>query len=216
MAMNEENEGLLMVKATQKSHGSVDERSGILTGIDRVFAAGQAVFRHVRHFDRAQCRQAHHSQARHAGQRRSAAQGACSMTGEYLGETDSVKTEISYKAKLYALCPYKVEGSELDVPQSAVSGTPMSVKIQLEPANGGFLGLFSGTAASTHCFRMEVSDPKGNVLPWYSQNIVAEKGSASAEIPWALNETPGSYTLAVRDAVSGVKAKQHIKLEEAK
>jgi len=32
----------------------------------------------------------------------------------------------------------------------------MSVKIQLEPANGGFLGLFSGTAASTHCFRMEV------------------------------------------------------------
>jgi len=66
MAMNEENEGLLMVKATQKSHGSADERSGILTGIDRVFAAGQAVFRQVRHFDGAQCRQAHRSQARHA------------------------------------------------------------------------------------------------------------------------------------------------------
>jgi len=127
------------------------------------------------------------------------------MEGKYLGFTKSITTEISYKAKLYCLARYKVDGVELRLPETASAGSTTKVQIAVKAAGGA--------QPSRHSFRLEVVAPKGGNLSYYARNIIAEKGQAEAEIPWALNEAPGVYVVTVRDVMSGARAEKTVTLK---
>ena len=126
------------------------------------------------------------------------------MAGKYLGSTDRVAAEVSYRAMLYALSPYQVAGVAVDAPAAARAGTPTPVTVAVRPAGAA--------RASRHVFRLEVLGPDGRPLSHYAQNLAAEAGTVRASVPWALNDRPGTYTLTARDAMSGVAGRRVVTL----
>jgi hypothetical protein len=48
-------------------------------------------------------------------------------------------------------------------------------------------------------------DPKGARVLNYSGNVFAERGYATKRVPLAFNDSPGKWTVAVRDLLSGEK-----------
>ena len=115
-------------------------------------------------------------------------------TGKYLGFTDSIETEISYEAQLYAALPYRVTSIKIVGPESAERGKKSEFVISVDT---------TGTVPSLHLFRVEVAGPDGKKLPYYASNIKAEKGTGRYTINWALNEKQGRYTIYVKDIATG-------------
>ena len=122
------------------------------------------------------------------------------LAGKYLGCVDSLETEISYQAHLYALVPYQVKAVVLSLPDRTVAGKVTQVGIRLSTDS-------RQAKMDGHVFRLEVLAPDKESIAWYARNILADdKGTAAIGIPWALNDKPGKYTVKVRDVVSGVTA----------
>lgn len=124
--------------------------------------------------------------------------------GKYLGFCDSLKTELSHQAHVYARLPYEVKSLALDVSEFVDRTTPTLVKITLKTS--------SDTPVSGHTFRMQVLSPNGGELPWYTRKVIAVEAEAEVAIPWASNDIPGRYTVVVRDVASGVTARQEVSL----
>ncbi|MBI3920745.1 MAG: beta-galactosidase, partial [Armatimonadetes bacterium] len=127
------------------------------------------------------------------------------MTGKYLGFAGRTEADLSYRAALYALSPYKVSSLEVTPSSTAVAGAPMTVQISV---NTG------GAEPSRHVLRVEVVDPNGKDLTHYAQNLLSERGRAKTAVPWALNDKPGRYTIVVRDAMSGITVKRAVNLKQ--
>lgn len=53
--------------------------------------------------------------------------------------------------------------------------------------------------------RIDVIDPTGKICQYYGNNLFLNDGSGSGEIPLALNDVPGMWTLRVKDVTSGVE-----------
>jgi len=54
--------------------------------------------------------------------------------------------------------------------------------------------------------RVEVLDPAGHMVRYYSGNVTLRDGRASFEIPFALSDATGEWRVRVRDVVSGLTA----------
>jgi len=54
--------------------------------------------------------------------------------------------------------------------------------------------------------RVEVLDPAGHMVRYYSGNVTLRDGRASFEIPFALSDAKGDWRIRVRDVVSGLTA----------
>ncbi|MBI4028334.1 MAG: beta-galactosidase, partial [Verrucomicrobia bacterium] len=130
------------------------------------------------------------------------------LNGKYLGSKKEITGEISYRAQLYALSPYRVRALQIRGPDKCVAGAGASFTIEVRPDGKA--------AASKHVFRVEVVDPDGQHIRHYAANVLAENGAAEVVIPWALNDRPGSYAIVAWDVMSGVKAELRVKLTEAK
>jgi len=126
-------------------------------------------------------------------------------TGEYLGFTDSIDTEISYKAQLYAMLPYRVTSLKITGPESVVRGKKSEFGISVKTG--------SSITPSLHVFRVEVVGPDGKKLAHYASNIKAEAGTGKYTINWALNEKTGKYTIYVKDIASGIGWQKTVSVE---
>jgi hypothetical protein len=69
----------------------------------------------------------------------------------------------------------------------------------------GYLGFsFNGhTSAATHILHVEVNDPAGRVVPFYSGNLRAPSGHAVWAIPVACNDAAGKWSVHVKDLLTG-------------
>ena len=124
--------------------------------------------------------------------------------GRYLGLIDSLTTEISYEAHLYARLPYRVEAVAVEAPAQADRAGPTTVRMGLRT---------SGDAPGPgHAFDVRVLAPGGEEMAWYARQTAAVNGAAEVGIPWALNDAPGTYTVVVREAASGVTARREVTL----
>jgi len=112
------------------------------------------------------------------------------MNGTYLGLIPRIETNISYRAQLYALLPYRVRAVDVTGPRRCVAGQAAVFHMQVQTQDG--------VLPSKHVFRVEVFGPEQQPLSYYAANVVAEKGEADMTIPWALNEKPGRYTITAR------------------
>ena len=118
--------------------------------------------------------------------------------GKYLGFRDSLDTDLSYQAHVYARLPYQVKAILLDAQGQASRQAPAVIKIAVQTS--------SGQPLPGHVFHLRVLSPGGEELPWYTRSVVAESGAVEVTIPWALNDPAGRYTVLVRDVASGVTA----------
>jgi hypothetical protein len=61
--------------------------------------------------------------------------------------------------------------------------------------------------------RCHVFSPDGTQLPIYSTNVLLDNGRSTFVLPFALNDTPGKYTLRITDIVTGATSENAITLK---
>jgi hypothetical protein len=81
----------------------------------------------------------------------------------------------------------------------------LSAPARLRRGQDGQLGLsFAGESpAATHVFHVDVLDPAGKVAEYYSGNVLAPRGRADRILPLALNDRTGTWSIRVRDLLTG-------------
>ncbi|MCX6620594.1 MAG: hypothetical protein NTY38_05870, partial [Acidobacteria bacterium] len=66
---------------------------------------------------------------------------------------------------------------------------------------------FRGPSPLTrHVFRVEVADPSGKVLDYYSKNVLAPSGTAEFLLPLAVNDATGAWQIRVKDIATAQAA----------
>lgn len=118
---------------------------------------------------------------------------------KYLGELQTLKTEIfPGTARLFALMPYEIKNVQLrpgskNVRQGEILRYDLS--LTYEP---------NDKKVVPHVFRVELVDPAGKTVYYYTRNIFADTETYSGKIKLALNEVPGTWTIKATEIVSGL------------
>ena len=122
--------------------------------------------------------------------------------GTYLGNGQTFQVSLPHRdALLLAHVPYEVKSVTIRT-NAADAGEQATVSFRIE-ASG---------KTSSHCLRLEVISPKGEPIAHLAQNVLAENGTATTTIPFALNDPPGDYTISARDVTSGVTSETRLQL----
>lgn len=83
----------------------------------------------------------------------------------------------------------------------------LHVQAPARMARGGFLPVrmrFDGpVAARTSVFHVEVKNPAGEIQYHYSGNVLAQDGAAVKLLPLAVNDPTGTWSIRVKDVLSG-------------
>ena len=101
------------------------------------------------------------------------------------------------------LDPY--EPALFSISPSAMPAPTVSAPHLLRAGETGVFAmrLAKESPAALHVFHLDVVDPSGTIVPHYSGNIRAPKGRATAWVPFALNDPPGTWEIRVKDLLSG-------------
>ena len=108
--------------------------------------------------------------------------------------------------QLYTFLPYRVTGVRISAPPAGKPGKTVPVKLTIEA---------SAPAArlARHVLRVDVLGPEGKERTFYSRNLETEAGIAKMDIPLALNDPPGKWTLRVSDIATGTTAEGTLEVE---
>ncbi len=68
------------------------------------------------------------------------------------------------------------------------------------------LSFGDATPARTYVVHVDVSDPSGAAASQYTSNVIVAGGAADKPIPFAVNDTPGKWTVRVKDLLSAQQA----------
>ncbi len=105
---------------------------------------------------------------------------------------------------LYAILPYKVTGLQGSVTGEIKKGNDITVNVKVNTRGG---------APQRHAVRMDVYAPGADgAHREYSQTISCPQGAGQAIIPFALNDSSGTWTLHFRDAATGTSEILEIQL----
>jgi len=116
--------------------------------------------------------------------------------GRYLGKTECIKTIVTPGlAQVYALLPYRVRKVQVVVPAALKQGESLTGRATI---------VADGERPGKHVIHLSCFGPDGSELRYYARNLDCAKGWAVFAFRLALNETPGKYRLAVRDAATGL------------
>ena len=58
------------------------------------------------------------------------------------------------------------------------------------------------TAAANHVFHIDVVNPSGQIVRYYSGNVLAPEGRAARLIPIAVNDPAGRWEVRVKDLLT--------------
>ncbi len=105
-------------------------------------------------------------------------------------------------AALYAALPNAVEGIEVLVPERVAAGQRLTVRVGIQSEEGAPSG--------SHLVAVDLMPSGGAPLPHYHREIVCSHGAGQTYAPLALNETPGAYTVRVRDLLSGQEVESRL------
>ncbi len=98
-----------------------------------------------------------------------------------------------YEPNIIAFSPTAIPALRLAAPQRIQRGETGRVGISLE----------GQTSAAVHVFHVDVLNPTGETVSYYSGNLLAPGGTTQEMLPLAQNETTGRWTVRVRDLLSG-------------
>jgi hypothetical protein len=122
--------------------------------------------------------------------------------GRSLGNTDRLTLELG------PIEPVLLALSEKLLVPPAISGPP-SARLG---ATAGF-SIRSGSAVALDVLRVDVIDPEGTVVEHYSGNTIAAGGEVDKVLPLALNDKAGTWTIRVKDLLSGATATASLNVE---
>jgi hypothetical protein len=91
---------------------------------------------------------------------------------------------------------------QVSVPQQVQRGTIANIAVYAAPSQ-----------ADLSIFHVDVLDPKGERQTFYSGNVLARQGAGVKSIPFAVNDTPGNWTIDVHDVMSGQSVQQTIDVQ---
>ncbi|NLF68383.1 MAG: hypothetical protein GX575_04930 [Candidatus Anammoximicrobium sp.] len=124
---------------------------------------------------------------------------------KYHGQTDTLTATLAPgDTALYASLPYRVTGLEVQVPERATAGASVELGCAVR-ADGQQLG--------DHVFHVELCDAAGRTVPHYAQNVLAPAGRSTLQIPLALNEVPGAWTIRLGDMLTGSTAERPLQVD---
>src|SRR6185312_12401014 len=90
---------------------------------------------------------------------------------------------------------------------TAIPALRLSTPARVERGTVARIGVSFGgeTRAQAGVFHIDVLNPAGQEVNYYSGNILAKSGSGEKALPLATNETTGVWTVKVHDLLSGQK-----------
>ena len=98
-----------------------------------------------------------------------------------------------YEPTILTLSPTSLPALQLSAPDRVPVGG--DARISISPA--------TSTPATTHIVHLDVLDPAGNRVDYYSCNLLAAEARASKVIPIATTDKTGRWQLHIRDVLSG-------------
>jgi len=120
--------------------------------------------------------------------------------GGYLGkvvEGGEIKTNIVQSvAKIYALLPYKVEQVEAVAgKESYKAGEVVKISAKVKT---------SGKPVGNHVVYVEACGPDKQIRKYYTKKVHLKAGEGVIEIPTAINDIAGRWSVMVKDVASGI------------
>lgn len=91
---------------------------------------------------------------------------------------------------------------QVSVPEQVQRGTAANIAIHAEPAQ-----------ADVSIFHVDVLDPQGSPVLYYSGNLIVKHGAGIKSIPFAVNDAVGKWTVVVHDVLSGQIVTQTMNVE---
>ncbi|MGO8718768.1 MAG: hypothetical protein ACLQMO_06070, partial [Acidobacteriaceae bacterium] len=91
---------------------------------------------------------------------------------------------------------------QVSLPKQVQRGSVANIAIQAEPAQ-----------ADVSIFHVDVLDPKGSPVLYYSGNLIVQHGAGVKSIPFAVDDAAGKWTVVVRDVLSGQTVTQTMDVE---
>jgi hypothetical protein len=121
-------------------------------------------------------------------------------TKQYLGSTDTISTKLSPgDGGFFAMLPYEVAGVAARTGKATYApGEVVKAGLVITTADGRKPG--------DHVVRVQLIDPAGNVRDYETVNAVTNAGELSHTFVLALNDPPGTWTIAMQDVISGQSA----------
>jgi len=154
-------------------------------------------------------------------------------SGKYLGFIDRIETAIEPgKGLLFALLPYEVTGLRMKINQhedaKAFSESKWKKALRRIKENTGLISAhvvrggvleyeieaWDVKNPGLHVFRTELVSPKGEVISYYSENVVGEKGTGKGSVPLALNDAAGKWKIRARDVATSAFVEKTFMIEE--
>ncbi|MHB8899574.1 MAG: beta-galactosidase [Thermoguttaceae bacterium] len=124
--------------------------------------------------------------------------------GKYEGRVDSLVTTLAPgETAVYAVLPYRVTGLEMQSAERAAAGSQVEMQLEVHGDDG---------PPGDHVLHVELCGPDGQVVPHYTQNVLAAGGKAAVRVPLALNDQAGSWTIRACDVLSGTTAERRFEV----
>ncbi len=98
-----------------------------------------------------------------------------------------------YEPSILALSPRPVPLLRIAAPQRIARGATGRVGLSLD----------GPSTAAAHVFHVELLDPSGQLVRYFSGNVLATGAAAKKLLPIGLNEKTGKWTVNVKDTLSG-------------
>ena len=114
-------------------------------------------------------------------------------SGKRLGSGEQVKVTVpAYEAAMLSVWPAEPGAFTASVPERVTLGQQAAVTIK------------PGSAlASEYVYRLEVRQPDGVVHEWYTTNVAVGGDGGDATIPLAANDPTGTWTVKVKEILTG-------------
>jgi len=118
------------------------------------------------------------------------------VAGKPLGRGTSVPLRmINSTGRVFAILPSEVLAVEVTPARpKAKLGEDFVIACEVKVASG---------EADPRVLRLDVTDPEGKPCRAYTTDLICSGGRVTAKIPFALNDSPGNWTVRVTDVASG-------------
>jgi hypothetical protein len=111
-----------------------------------------------------------------------------------LGRVSEISVTLDpYEPTIFAVAPSQVAALELSTPERVKRGESAIVVVRFAAA----------TPATNHVLHVDVINPSGQTVDYYSGNLLAPEGHAGKVLPIAVNDPAGRWEIRVRDVLTG-------------
>lgn len=124
-------------------------------------------------------------------------------TGSAMGNLRELQVTLDpYEPSIFAIAP------------SAMPQLEVSVPLRLKRGDTAELGVSFATAtpAARHVLHIDVVNPSGQIVDYYSGNLLAPEGRANKVVPIAFNDPAGRWEIRVKDLMTGQSRKSSVEV----